>query len=84
MRLQIKVTEAMDAPFYVPETKRVTNLLKEMLQQRFHIAIVVDEYGGTVGLVTLEDILEELVGEIYDESDSPHVHQRLSVSDCFV
>lgn len=66
-----RVTEAMDPPVYVPETKRVADLLKEMLQQRLHIAIVVDEYGGTVGLLTLEDILEELVGEIYDESDSP-------------
>jgi CBS domain containing-hemolysin-like protein len=65
------VTIAMDPPVYVPDTKRVADLLKEMLQQRFHIAIVVDEYGGTVGLVTLEDILEELVGEIYDESDFP-------------
>lgn len=65
------LTEAIDPPIYVPETKRVADLLKEMLQQRFHIAIVVDEYGGTVGLVTLEDILEELVGEIYDESDFP-------------
>lgn len=65
------VTKAMDPPVYVPETKRVANLLKEMLQQRLHIAIVVDEYGGTVGLLTLEDILEELVGEIYDESDYP-------------
>jgi putative hemolysin len=65
------VTEAMDPPIYIPETKRVADLLKEMLQQRFHIAIVADEYGGTVGLVTLEDILEELVGEIYDESDFP-------------
>jgi CBS domain containing-hemolysin-like protein len=61
----------MDPPVYVPDTKRVASLLKEMLQQRLHIAIVVDEYGGTVGLVTLEDILEELVGEIYDESDFP-------------
>ncbi len=76
MRSQVKVTEAMDSPIYVPETKRAPSLLKEMLQQRFHIAIVVDEYGGTVGLVTLEDILEELVGEIYDESDSPHVIQN--------
>ena len=67
----ILVTKAMEPPVYVPDTKRVANLLKEMLQQRFHIAIVVDEYGGTVGLVTLEDILEELVGEIYDESDFP-------------
>lgn len=65
------VTAAMDPPVYVPDTKRVADLLKEMLQRRIHIAIVVDEYGGTVGLVTLEDILEELVGEIYDESDFP-------------
>lgn len=63
------VAQVMDHPVYVPETKRVADLLKDMLQQRFHLAIVVDEYGGTVGLVTLEDILEELVGEIYDESD---------------
>lgn len=67
----LPVTDIMDPPVYVPETKRVADLLKEMLQQRLHIAIVVDEYGGTVGLLTLEDILEELVGEIYDESDFP-------------
>lgn len=70
------VTLAMDAPVYVPETKRLGDLLKEMLQQRFHLAIVVDEYGGTVGLVTLEDVLEELVGEIYDESDAPRLPSR--------
>jgi len=66
------VTVGMDAPVYVPEVKEVSDLLKEMLQSRIHLAIVVDEYGGTVGLVTLEDVLEELVGEIYDESDFPH------------
>jgi CBS domain containing-hemolysin-like protein len=65
------VTRAIDPPVYVPEVKRVADLLKEMLQQRLHMAIVVDEYGGTVGLITLEDILEELVGDIYDESDFP-------------
>ncbi|MBC6419975.1 MAG: HlyC/CorC family transporter [Prochloron sp. SP5CPC1] len=75
-RSQIPVTVAMTPPVYIPETKRVTNLLKQMLQQRLHIAIVVDEYGGTVGLVTLEDILEELVGEIYDESDLPQVQSQ--------
>lgn len=63
------VVEAMDPPVFVPETKRLADLLKEMLVQQLHLAIVVDEYGGTVGLVTLEDILEELVGEIYDETD---------------
>jgi CBS domain containing-hemolysin-like protein len=68
----LNVTEIMDPPTYVPETKRLADLLKEMLQQRLHMAIVVDEYGGTVGLLTLEDILEELVGEIYDESDFPN------------
>ena len=66
------VTEVMVPPVYVPEMKQLADLLKEMLQQRVHMAIVVDEYGGTVGLVTLEDLLEELVGEIYDESDFPN------------
>ena len=65
------VADVMDPPVFVPETKRIASLLREMLQQRWQIAIVVDEYGGTVGLVTLEDILEELVGEIYDETDWP-------------
>ncbi|MBD2099325.1 HlyC/CorC family transporter [Leptolyngbya sp. FACHB-261] len=63
------VSAAMDPPVYIPETKRLADLLKDMLRERLHLAIVVDEYGGTVGLVTLEDVLEELVGEIYDESD---------------
>lgn len=70
-KVNASVAEVMDAPVFFPETKRVSSMLKEMLQQRWHLAIVVDEYGGTVGLVTLEDILEELVGEIYDESDLP-------------
>ena len=54
---------------FVPETKRVPELLKEFQRQRVQIAIVVDEYGGTAGLVTLEDLLEEIVGEIRDEDD---------------
>lgn len=54
---------------FVPETKRVAELLREMQLRRFHMAIVVDEYGGTAGLVTLEDIIEELLGEIVDEFD---------------
>jgi putative hemolysin len=55
--------------FYVPETKKVDELLQELQQRKVHIAIVVDEYGGTAGLVTIEDILEEIVGEIQDEYD---------------
>ena len=55
--------------YFVPETKKVDDLLAELQQQRIHMAIVVDEYGGTAGLVTLEDIVEEIVGEIRDEYD---------------
>jgi CBS domain containing-hemolysin-like protein len=54
---------------FVPETKRVAELLREMQAETFHMAIVIDEYGGTAGLVTLEDLIEELVGEIVDEFD---------------
>jgi hypothetical protein len=59
----------MGQPNFVPETKRVASLLSEIRRAKSHLYIVVDEYGGTAGLVTLEDILEELVGEITDESD---------------
>ena len=62
---------------FVPETKRVASLLTEIRRASSHLFIVVDEYGGTAGLVTLEDILEELVGEITDESD-PTMHERRS------
>lgn len=55
--------------FYVPETKKIDDLLSEFQQNKVHLAIVVDEYGGTSGLVTLEDILEEIVGDISDEYD---------------
>ncbi len=56
-------------PFYVPETKKINDLLNEFQLKKTHLAIVVDEYGGTEGIVTMEDILEEVVGEITDESD---------------
>jgi CBS domain containing-hemolysin-like protein len=54
---------------FVPETKKVAELLREMQAEQYHMAIVIDEYGGTAGLVTLEDLIEELVGEIVDEFD---------------
>ena len=54
---------------FVPETKRLTDLLREMQERKFHLSVVVDEYGSTAGLVTLEDLIEELVGEIVDEYD---------------
>jgi len=56
--------------FFVPESKRITELLAEFKVRRQHLAIVVDEYGGTAGIVTLEDVIEELVGDIRDEFDS--------------
>jgi len=56
-------------PYFVPETKKIDDLLREFQKEKFHMAIVVDEYGGTSGLVTLEDLLEEIVGEIHDEFD---------------
>ena len=64
--------------YYVPETKPVRDLLKEMQSSQVHMAVVVDEFGGTAGLVTIEDLLEELVGEIVDEYDSePRLVQPL-------
>ncbi len=63
----------MRTAVYVPDSKRIDELLKEMQRSRNHMAIVVDEYGGTAGVVTIEDILEEIVGEITDEYDSEEV-----------
>jgi putative hemolysin len=63
-------------PYFVPETKKINDLLKEFQVKRIHMAIVIDEYGGTSGIVTLEDILEEIVGEITDESDEDEIHYR--------
>jgi CBS domain containing-hemolysin-like protein len=65
-----RVEELMRKPTFVPESKPVDELLRDMQAQRIHIAIVVDEYGGFAGLVTIEDILEEIVGEIADEHDA--------------
>jgi len=65
----IDIRKLARPPVYVPETKAVDELLHEMQVTKRHIAIVVDEYGGTAGLITLEDVVEEIVGEIEDEYD---------------
>jgi len=68
-------------PYFVPESKRADALLQEFQAKKLHLAVVVDEYGGTAGLVALEDLLEELVGEIADEYDEPErLIQRLDAS----
>jgi putative hemolysin len=64
-------------PYYIPETKKVDELLKEMQKSKTHLAIAVDEYGGTAGIVTIEDLLEEIVGEIFDEYDKTNVPVRM-------
>lgn len=68
-RSDAEVSTLLRAARYIPETKRIAELLKEMQAEQFHMAVAVDEYGGTAGLVTIEDIIEELVGEIVDEYD---------------
>ncbi len=65
----ISPAAVMRSPFFVPETKRIEDLLIDFRTRRVHMAIVVDEYGGTSGLITIEDLLEEIVGDIQDEHD---------------
>jgi magnesium and cobalt transporter len=66
---EISPSAVMRSPFFVPETKRIEDLLIDFRTRRVHMAIVVDEYGGTSGLITIEDLLEEIVGDIQDEYD---------------
>lgn len=73
------VRELLRPPTFVPESKRLNQLLKQFKENRNHMAIVVDEYGGTAGLVTIEDVLEQIVGEIEDEHDvdeQTHIKSR--------
>ncbi len=78
----LNIREIMRQVVFVPETKDLSSLLKEFQRDRVHIAVVLDEYGGTAGLVTLEDIVEELIGDIADEHEAPpppqieHIDER--------
>ena len=65
-----EILSTLRKPYYIPETKKTHLLLHELKQKKHHMAIIIDEYGGTSGLVTLEDLIEEIVGEIHDEHDA--------------
>jgi len=71
-KMEVKVTSLMNEPFFVPPSKKIGVLLKEFQQKKVHVAIVVGDHGGTLGLITLEDILEELVGEIVEAKDDEY------------
>jgi CBS domain containing-hemolysin-like protein len=69
----VKVRSTMRTPYFIPETKNLEQLLQEFKRKRVHLAIVIDEYGGTSGLITIEDLLEQIVGDIQDEYDREEV-----------
>ena len=77
----ININELLTDPLYVFPTQPVTSVLRELRKQNIHMAIIKDEYGGTLGLLTREDILEELVGEIYDEKDEEEMEEYHKVND---
>lgn len=68
------IKELMRSAYYVPESKKVRDLFEEMRKEKIHMAIVLDEYGGTAGLITIEDLIEEIVGDIQDEYDKEEQH----------
>lgn len=76
----IDVEELLTQPLYVFPSQSVSSVLKELRQQKIHMAIIKDEYGGTLGLLTMEDIIEELVGEIYDEKDEEEIEEYHKVN----
>lgn len=83
-RYQGSITELTRSAYFVPESKVINELLADMQKKRVHLAIVVDEYGGVAGIVTLEDIIEEIFGEIQDEYDSEETRYRVIGPDEYV
>jgi CBS domain containing-hemolysin-like protein len=69
----LDLKDILRPPYFIPETKKISHLLRELRDKKSHMAIVIDEYGGTAGLVTIEDIIEEIIGEIHDEYDNDEI-----------
>jgi putative hemolysin len=80
----VDIRKIIKPPFFIPETMKISKLLREMQRKRIHMALVIDEYGGVSGLVTMEDLLEEIVGEIRDEYDTESPVIKLSDGTFFV
>lgn len=79
-----RLSELKSSVLYTTETARISDLLRQLQQNKVHMAVVVDEYGGTQGIVTMEDIMEELVGEIWDEHDEEEVFIRKVDKDTYL
>ena len=77
----LPLRELLRPAYFVPESVRADVLFRDMQSKKIHMAVVVDEYGGTSGLITLEDLLEELVGKIYDEFDPPEEQDIIPIND---
>ncbi|MBN2333689.1 MAG: HlyC/CorC family transporter [Deltaproteobacteria bacterium] len=73
---KVPVRQIMRSVYFIPETKKIQELLQELRKKGIHIAVAVDEYGGTSGLVTLSDLVEEIIGEIYEEAPSQKIEEK--------
>jgi len=80
----VPLRQIMRKPFFVPETKPLDDLLRDFKRLKVHIAIILDEYGGTAGICTIEDLLEQIVGEISDEYDREEPEEMKRISDTVV